>query len=392
MRLTIQSLSVWTWLKFDVVVSVRRQTIDEILSDELSVDSLENLELSLQANSTDALLNMDAVEVCGEPLQEHLDHFESDCTEGNGGNLRLITASVGQSDGPYRLPKNRLYVCNPNSRLKGAIFKDGELPKAIKTQRELENTTKTLFAGNLFEWQTSFKRKKGQRRSGKSVHGKPNRVYLWVLDMNGNWITGPEVQKDGDKVLLLKHGDYTPGEYPWKRPKASLLQDSEDSLLEGEAVKQDGFTETDEELQALAAEMEEEWFRRKKDKKDKGSTLGGGGVPTEQRMGGSYRGLARAGGEIRFYPEMGAGSNYALIEDSSSYACCRVTAAGLDPGRSMALRDVKKHLKKAEKHSTMGTCAMKRLKDYLHGPVGLSLSGAKVAAVFFKGGRHYEFV
>jgi hypothetical protein len=355
---------------------------------------LENLELSLQANSTDALLNMDAVEVCGEPLQKYIDHFESACTEGNGGNLRLITASVGQGDGPYRLPKNRLVVCNPNAKLKGAIFKDGESPKAIKSEDELESTMKTLFAGKLFEWQTSFNGK-GQRRNGKSVHGKPKRFYLWVLDMDGNWVTGPEVQKDGDKVLLLKHGDYTPGEYPWKRPKASLLQDSEDSLLEGEAVEQDGFTETDEELQALAAEMEEEWFRRKKDKKDKkdqASELGGGGVPTEKRMGGNYRGLARAGGEIRFYPEMGAGSNYALIEDSSGYANCRVTAKGLDPHRSMGVADVKAHVKKAKKHSTMGTCAMKRLKDYLHGPVGLSLSGAKGAAVFFKGGRHYKHV
>jgi len=276
MRLSI--VAAWVWLQLDVVVSVRRQhnqrILDEI-SDETAeeeshaVDALENLELSLETNATDALLNMDAVEVCGSPLRKHLDNFDSSCPggSGQGGNLRVITAAVGQGDGPYRLPKNRLYVCNPNSKLKGALFKQGESPKAIKSADELESTMKTLFAGKLFKWETSFPGGRGKRRNGKLARkpAKPNRFYLWVLDMDGNWITGPETQEGG---FLLKHGDFTPGEYPWKRPKASLLEDSEQTLAEGEAMEQDAvieqdtvieqdeFEETEAELQALAAEME----------------------------------------------------------------------------------------------------------------------------------------
>jgi hypothetical protein len=368
-----------------------------------SVDALENLELSLEANSTDALLNMDAVEVCGSPDKKHLNNFDSPCPSGKGGNLRIITAAVGQGDGPYLLPKNRLYVCNPNSKLKGALFKEGQPPKAIQSMGELESTMKTLFAGNLFEWMTAYPGGAAKRRNGRKMKpGKPHRFYLWVLDMDGNWVTGPENQEG----YILKHGDFTPGEYPWKRPKASLLQDSEQALADGETAEQDEaidqdavieedeFEQTDEELQAVAAEMEAGWGPRRRRSESSGG--GGGSIPKERRMGGNFRGLARAGGEIRFHPEFGASHSYALIEDSSGYANFRVVASGLDPGRSMSVSKTKEYVKNAfksgKKHTTLGVCAMKRLKDYLQGPVGLSLSGAKVAAVFFDPGRRYVHV
>jgi len=406
MRLNIQSVAALIWLRLDVVVSVRRQNNQRILEqisgetveeESHAVDALEDLELSLETNATDALLNMDAVEVCGEPLKKHLDNFDAPCPggSGQGGNLRIITAAVGQGDGPYRLPKNRLYVCNPNSKLKGAIFKEGQAPKAIKSAGELESTMKTLFAGRLFKWETSCPGNRCKRRNGKSMKaGKPHRFYLWVLDMNGNWITGPETQEGGH---ILKHGDFTPGEYPWKRPKASLLQDSEQAVAEDETaeedavieqdtvIEEDEFEETEEELQALAAEMEAGWGKKKK-------SSSGASVPKEKRMGGNFRGLARAGGELRFAPEFGASPNYALIEDSSGYANCRRVAKGLDPGRSMSVASAKAHVKNSRKHTTLGKCAMKRLKDYLHGPMGLSLSGAKVAAVFFDPKRRYVHV
>jgi hypothetical protein len=402
MRLSI--VAAWVCLQLDVVVAVRRQHNQRIL-DEISdetveedshaVDALENLELSLETNATDALLNMDAVEVCGSPLRKHLDNFDSSCPGGQGGNLRVITAACGQGDGPYRLPKNRLYVCNPNSKLKGALFKQGESPKAIKSTGELNGIMKTLFAGRLFKWETSCPGNRCKRRNGKRMKaGKPHRFYLWVLDMDGNWVTGPETQEGGH---ILKHGDFTPGEYPWKRPKSSLLQDSEQDLAEGETAEQDAvieqdtvieedeFEETEEELQAVATELEAGWGKKK-------STS----VPKEKRMGGNFRGLARAGGEIRFHPEFGASRNYALIEDSSGYANFRVVAKGLDPGRHMSVSSAKSHVKSAfqsgRKHQTLGRCAMKRLKDYFQGPLGLSLSGAKVAAVFFDPSRRYEHV
>merc|ERR1719162_730056 len=112
-----------------------------------------------------------------------------------------------------------------------------------------------------------------------------------------------------------------------------------------------------------------------------------------------YRGLARGGGEIRFFdasrslagpPTFGPTEGMPLIEDSSGYANFRIVADGLDPGREMDVSEAKAFVKTGQKHETLGTCAMKRLKDYLEGPVGMQLEGhTTVAAVYFLPHRTY---
>lgn len=343
MRLNAACFTFWTGLQLDVVVSVRRQSNHRILDDVAasnsedaiqSVDATETLELGVDFKSTGAILNMDAVEVCGPPLKKHLDQFEAPCPEGRlqGGPLGIITSGIGQDEGPFKLPDNRLYVCNPNSKLKGALFKHG-VPTVITSGEELESTVNNLFAEKLFDWATypngTSHRRNGETRKEK---GEPKKVMLWVLDMDGNWIIGPETQEGG---LVVKHGDFTPGEYPWKRPE--VLEDSEQ------------VTEN--------------------------STL-----PQERRVGGNYRGLARAGGEIVFPPETGNVTDLALIEDSSSYAIWRANATGLDPHREMTVDEVEDYVQSGKRDPPMAMCAMKRLKEYLQGPVALSLSGAKVMA------------
>lgn len=361
MRLNLPSFTALIWLRLDVVVAVRRQN-DQILDglsarsaeeESHAADALQNLELSVEADFTDTLLNMDAVEVCGPPLKKHLDNFDAPCPKGRfqGGPLKVITSGIGQEQGPFRLP-DRLYVCNPNSKLKGALFKQGESPKAITSSQELESTMKTLFAEKLFKWVTSWPHGMSHRRNGeeKNEEGKPKKIMLWVLDMAGNWIIGPEVQEGG---LVVKHGDFTPGEYPWKRPELSFMQDLEQAPMGDENLP----------------------------------------IAEEKRLGGNYRGLARAGGEIHFPPEPGTSPGLALIEDSSCYAFWRANVSGSESHGEMAVEEVEEYIQRwrnmamdaVEQEPVEGIrdppihkCAMKRLKEYLQGPVGLSLSGAKI--------------
>jgi hypothetical protein len=391
-------------LHLDVVVSVRRQN-NQLIMDEVATRTakkeshvaaaLEDLVSSVEADSTDALLSLDAVEVCGPPLQRHLAAFDAPCPKGRleGGPIAIITSGIGQDQGPFMLP-DRLYVCNPNSKLKGALFKHGESPKAITTSKQLESTVQKLFAEKLFKWVESWPNGTSHRRNGevRQEEGSPPKRMLWVLDMDGNWIVGPETQEGG---LVVKHGDFTPGEYPWKRPKASrahveLFQGmppqvtpSPEEMLQEEMPDQDGKLLQLEDENSTVPKVTPSPAETTQDGKllqleDESSTLPK--VPKEKRVGGNYRGLARAGGEIRFYPEKGSSPDLALIEDSSSSAFWRANVTGLDPHREMNVSEVEEHVQSGTRDPPMAMCAMRRLKEYLTGPVGLSLSGAKIQA------------
>jgi len=279
-------------------------------------------------------MTADAVEVCGAPSDKTLVHLDEPCKNNNKrGNepeaLRVVTPLIGQDDGPYRHPPNRLYVCNPDSKLRGMIYKKGKKPVKIWTNKELKKVAAQLFGNKLYELEKKYPKDTITRSNGNKVPAKGKNIdpwHLWCLDMDGNFVIGPEVQ-DG---IIYKHGDLTPGNKPWERPKRG--------------AKKQG----------------------------------------ERHTSGKHRGLGRAGGELQFRT-----GKAPLLQDESSYAGFRVLPDTINKNSNKPPHE---QVKSGRASPTLGTCAMKRLKDYLRGPMHFPLGKTKVAAVFYDPKKRFEHV
>jgi len=292
----------------------------------------ENEELS--ANMTETLLTADAVEMCGVPSAKTLAHLDEPCNNNNkrGGEpeaLRVITPLIGQNDGPYRHPPNRLYVCNPDSKLRGVMYKEGKKPVKIKTNKALAKVAADLFGNRLYALEEKYPKDTITRSNGNTERANGKSVdpwHLWCLDMHGNFVIGPEVQNG----IIYKHGDLTPGNKPWERPTKGM--------------KKQG----------------------------------------ESHTSGQYRGLGRAGGELQFRK-----GQPPLLQDESSYAGFRVLPETINKNSNKPTHE---KVTSGRASPTLGTCAMRRLKEYLLGPVKFPLGKTQVAAVYYDPKKRFEQV
>merc|ERR1719246_369698 len=95
-------------------------------------------------------------------------------------------------------------------------------------------------------------------------------------------------------------------------------------------------------------------------------------IEGEERLSGQYRGLGRAGGELHFRP-----GQPPLLQDESSYSSYRILADTIDTDRKELTP--KRRVYTGDRTPVLGTCTMKRLKEYLAGPVGFPLDAVEVA-------------
>merc|ERR1719272_799952 len=223
------------------------------------------------------------------------------------------------------------------------------------------------FKDGFLEWAyQTYKVKKGTRDDMQ-------RALLWVLDKGGNLIIAPEMQDS----KLKKHGDLSPGATPVDRPFAPSRPEQATCCCK-EDVDQCAYRKTGtkcckwrigEGCPALSRYIEE----TKKDNfayslcgddlrpKLMSMAHDGGGMgngDAEKYSAGDFRGLARAGGEIRFPDEVGA---KAWVHDKSGYSLQRVDAGPLRNADGTYSAEA---MASAIDQTDLGTCGMGRLREY----------------------------
>lgn len=347
----------------------------------------------------------DAIELCGEADPDTLKRLDEPCesndketassAEHEPESLRAIFTARGQPD-KYRLPAYRLYVCHPNAARKAILFSANGM-QIITSDEEMRSMAKLLFTNKL--WNLKSTMSESIYRTFKQVTGiikgrekrDLNSIYLWVLDRDGNIIFAPEIQSG----LFYKHGDLTPGAIPWERPVEAVSS----AWPETEEVACCCYADAEQHLcKYTFHESVEIGNETKIGLCCKWRAEGCSSIsqfrnvmrpsfcqmPTsddaEKRITGRYRGIARAGGEMRFPDD-----TKPLLQDKSAYALARLSIekSDLDPAPGDEA-SMKKFLKKgAVGAPSLGLCAMGSLKAYM-ADLGLPVDDVRVAASTFE--------
>lgn len=336
----------------------------------------------------DAVASGDALELCGSAGDTTLAWLSSDCAasqeEGtastDGPGLEAIATDRGQP-GDYKMPAFRLYVCNPTSPVRGFLFNHHGFEKIETQERMLEVAaellTNKLFRsrkGDVFEFAYAYYKKQ------KGTRSDMNQALLWVLDKGGNFAIAPEVQNRG----LVKHGDLTPGSTPLDRADgggASVGACCCKSNVPRDDCKYNAVFDSDNCLKCCR------WIPGTSCPLVSTYTKVSGLcnqhlAQTEQHSHGRFRGVARAGGEIRF-PDDGSP---AWVQDKSGYSLQRVQPSQLQKDDGSFDPDLLSDVK--ERSPELGTCAMARLRDYLATPLSSGAQAAQVALAAHDNAAH----
>lgn len=334
----------------------------------------------------------EAPEICGEPDEGTLQMLSAPCQTDAGhgnnisepGGLSIIATSRGQKYFPrkYKLPPFRLYVCHPNATRLGFLVSQSGVV-SITTREQMDKVASDLLNNRLWGLkQSTFKKLYAHYK----VHIKKSRPdknvpLLWVLDRDGNLLIAPEVQS-----TVHKHGDLTPGQSPVDGPEQKV--EDKDVFI--------GLTCCCKEIQAGG--QCNEYYRSEagNDAHSYCCKLRIGGCPTmshyhaiEGKCGvlpnelvelyteGKFRGMARAGGEIR-YPDDGS---LPVVQDKSGYSFSRVDPDLMKTGG----RYDSKKLGSAPEAAPLGLCAMRRLRDYWSEHLKWPVMNLSFAAVSFEG-------
>lgn len=332
----------------------------------------------------------DAIELCGPADASALKILDEECPTATDGSASAdlreaepalaVTATNRKQHfhRKYKLPELRLYICHPDAARLGFLIS----PSGVEEIRNVEHMAEVaskLFANRLWNvGKNAFSKAYARYKVLKGTRTDTNPALLWVLDRDGNLLIAPEVQG-----VLQKHGDLTPGSTPVDRPQLGELQmvgpvcccskmSHEDDTCKYKTVIEASITyccklrlkgcpsmSRYSRMDGKCGELQTELF--------------------EHRVLGAYRGIARAGGEIRF-PD-GQGSPW--VHDKSGYSLSRVDPESLkDTGGSY---DQAK-LEEANNTAPLGTCAMSRLRSYWSS-LGWPVAGLTFAAVSFPGGK-----
>jgi len=338
---------------------------------------------AVREQQAEELGTQDAIELCGPPDASALEMLDKDCPAINESDKAepalTVTATKRQLNyRKYKLPELRLYICHPNAARLGLLITHLGVEEIRSTERMAEVASKLLENKLWKAKQSAVGKAFANYKVWKGTRTDTNRALLWVLDRDGNLVIAPELQG-----TLHKHGDLTPGSSPVDRPELGEAQMLSPvcccSKMTGEenTCKYTNVTEAPEKyccklrvggcpllsrysrMDGRCGELQSELF--------------------EHRVSGLYRGLARAGGEIRF-PD-GGGSPW--VHDKSGYSLSRVEPESLrEAGGSY---DQAK-LKDASQSAPLGACAMSRLRSYWNS-LGWPVDSLTFAAVSFPEGK-----
>eukprot|EP00930_Biecheleria_cincta_P051523 TRINITY_DN36718_c0_g1_i1.p1 TRINITY_DN36718_c0_g1~~TRINITY_DN36718_c0_g1_i1.p1 ORF type:complete len:367 (-),score=57.81 TRINITY_DN36718_c0_g1_i1:9-1109(-) len=339
---------------------------------------------AVRQQQAEELATADAIELCGPPDASALEILDRDCPAINGSvkaePALTVTATSRQLNyRRYKLPELRLYICHPHARRLGFLVSTLGVEEIKSTEHMAEVASKLLKNKLWNSEQSTFGKAYAKYKVWKGTRTDTNRALLWVLDRDGNLVIAPELQG-----IVEKHGDLTPGSSPVDRP------DLGDAQLVSPVCCCSRMTGDENTCKYITvAEASLKYCCK----------LRVGGCPSftrysrmdgrcgelrpelfERRVSGHYRGVARAGGEIRF-PD-GQGSPW--VHDKSGYSLSRVEPESLkEEGGSS---DGAKKMKAASKTAPLGTCAMSRLRSYWSS-LGWPVAGLTFDAVSFPEGR-----
>jgi len=339
---------------------------------------------------THATTSQDAVELCGAANEITLAQLDAPCPGAVSSSpaLGVITTARGQniSGKTYALPAYRLYICHPGAGTRGFLYSQEGFRK-IKTADEMRSVVDKLFANRLWEhqapiWEYAIRAWCYVCDFFRGREALLSPTMLWVLDQSGNFIFAPEVQGSHRH----KHGDLTPGRLPWTRASAGTLPKHSWSCCCEPAEQGRGcehptaILSTDGKrccravLNQTCGDLLE-------------ATSSTCGIDPEQRQSGSYRGVARSGGELRFP----AGDGPALMHDRSGYSIDRLaldslhgfaaTPDMLQNSTEMNFPQVVRALQNGQEAPKIGQCGMDMLKSYWQDSLQLPTLGASFVTV-----------
>lgn len=344
----------------------------------------------------------DAIELCGAAnpdVSAWLDASARDssspdsakwCEEDSKGTDRLdvIFTSRGQADrlsSQYQLPPYRLYLCHPGAALQGVLF-SGNGKTLIKSPEAMRNVLQKLTTHSLWNLKQTMSETvyRQYKKISGAIKGRAardmNSIMLWVLDRDGNFVFAPEVQ-DGQ---IFKHGDLTPGSKPWSRPTVAKKAEASQCCCgsqEQAACKYSFNLHVDVKLRCCKWRIGGCSKLSAFHEAQSAAFCDVDPADGETYFEGKYRGVARAGGELKF-PEGGR----PILQDKSGYSFSRISMSqALDDdvedrlSQQGWLDNVARALR-ATAGSPLGPCAMSRLKSYWSEKLGLPISELDFAA------------
>jgi len=335
----------------------------------------------------------DAVEICGEPDENTLKLLDTPCTAmGFGGvtlpidepwGLKPVATSRGQVfPRKYKLPPFRLYVCHPGASRLGLLVSQAGVEE-ITSKEQMDEVASNLLNNKLWGlkqgfWTNLYAQYKVEIKQSRT---DSNVALLWVLDKDGNLLIAPEVQ-----ATIHKHGDLTPGRTPLDRPEEKVKDDDEViGLTCCCSLKTKGspcgtyYRFVTLQLQNYCCKLRPNGCPSMSKYKPKDLCGNVKDELIELYTEGNFRGVARAGGEIR-YPDDGSPP---WVHTKSGYSLQRADPESM---KTDGAYDSRK-LHGTTEIDAIGVCALRRLREYWSQHLKWPVAELRFAAVSFPEGK-----